>query len=312
MAVQKTASSRRRPVFRALWTCLGLLVILSLGLGLLDLLGLGVMRHYWPSRRAANDALGLEDPVTGVARDGRTEDPAQAMKRLLKWAEQGEADIEKNVHDYSAVVVKRERAGKDLSPAQAMFIKVRHHPFSVYLHFLAPDASKGQEAIYVEGQRNGNLVGHMGGWTGKWVGTWELDPGGKIAMRGQLHPIMEMGILHLTQLLAERARQQVAHTTCLVRTLPHAKINDRSCTCIEAELPAPTEENPKAVLLARIFIDRELHLPIGYEQYEWSGDPATEPLLVEQYIYSRLEAQQRLHRRGFRPAESGVWLSLKG
>ena len=120
-------------------------------------------------------------------------------------------------------------------------------------------------------------------------------------MRGQLHPIMEMGILHLTQLLADAARQQVAHTTCLVRTLPNAKINDRPCTCIEAEIPLPTEENPKATLLARIFIDRERNLPIGYEQYEWSGDPAEEPLLMEQYIYLDLKLNNGFTDADFDP-----------
>ena len=45
MATQETASSRRRSLFRPLWTCLGLLVVLGLGLVLLELLGFGVMRH---------------------------------------------------------------------------------------------------------------------------------------------------------------------------------------------------------------------------------------------------------------------------
>ena len=120
-------------------------------------------------------------------------------------------------------------------------------------------------------------------------------------MHGQRHPIMEMGILHLTQLLAEAARKQVAHATCLVRTLPNAKINDRPCTCIEAEIPLPTKENPKATLLVRTFIDRELNLPIGYEQYEWSGDAAEEPLLMEQYIYLDLKLNNGLTDADFDP-----------
>ena len=178
MTVQETGFSRRRSVFRPLWIGLTLLVVFSLGLVLLELLGFDVIRH-WSSGNPSGDALGLDDPAAGAVRSEQTENPARAMKRLLKWAEDGEANIEKNIHDYSAVVVKRERDGKDLSPVQVMFIKVRHHPFSVFLRMLTPDASKGQEAIYVEGQRNGNLVGHTTGWLGSLVAQWNWTRRGR-------------------------------------------------------------------------------------------------------------------------------------
>ena len=216
-------------------------------------------------------------------------DQAQARQRLQDWAKTAINSIEKNVHDYSAVFVKRERSGGTLSADQAMFIKVRQKPFSVYMHFLSPEGRKGEEAIYVEGRNNGNLLGHTPFLPGSLVGTVSLSPTGFIAMQGQRHSIQETGILKLTRLLLEAAQKYADSPACFVRFLPDAKINDRPCTCIEAELPHPTAKHPQGRALARIFVDKQLDMPVRYEQYDWSGDTIDKPQLMEQYTYLELK-----------------------
>ena len=52
--------------------------------------------------------------------------------------------------------------GKLIGP-EHMFTKVRHQPFSVYMHFIGPEKKKGQEALYVAGANNGKMVAHAGG-----------------------------------------------------------------------------------------------------------------------------------------------------
>ncbi|HHK41434.1 MAG TPA: DUF1571 domain-containing protein, partial [Planctomycetaceae bacterium] len=72
----------------------------------------------------------------------------------IEMAERGLARIEKEIRDYTATLVKRERIGSKLGDYQYMFIKVRHEqkkgdrvvvPFSVYLRFLKPPELRGRE-----------------------------------------------------------------------------------------------------------------------------------------------------------------------
>ncbi len=216
-------------------------------------------------------------------------DPALAVLQLRDWARAAVTDIKENIRDYSAVLLKRERSGGELSPVQMMFIKVRQQPFSVYMHFLAPPDRKGDEAIFVDGQNGGNILGHTTGLLNAVVGTVSLPPEGMIAMKGQLHPITQLGLLFLTQRLLDHAEEQVREPTCRIRFRPQAKINDIPCLCIEAAIPHPSAGHPQGTQMIRVFIDKQRKLPLRYEQYDWTGQPADKPLLMEQYTYVDLK-----------------------
>jgi hypothetical protein len=239
----------------------------------------------WLWRRWRQDDSPHETYAATAAASDALEDP----KHLRDWAKAAVANIEKNLRDYTAVFTKRERSGGALGPVQIMFLKVRQKPFSVYMHFLAPEDRKGDEAIYVEGRNGGNLLGHTTGLLNAVLGTIPLSPDSMIAMKGQRHPITEVGLLHLTRLLLEAAQRESRRNVCRIRTLPGAKINGRPCTCIEAIIPFATAAHPQGSRMARIFIDQKLNLPIRYEQYEWSGAAAEKPVLVEQYTYLDLK-----------------------
>ena len=86
--------------------------------------------------------------------------------------------IHRDVRDYSATIVSRERIGDKLEEYQNIFVKVRQSPPSVYVGVLAPEGHQGEEAIYVEGRNGGKLLGHTTGITGRMVGTVALDPRG--------------------------------------------------------------------------------------------------------------------------------------
>ncbi len=121
-------------------------------------------------------------------------DAASRLLPVLRWTRQEIASIEKDVADYSATLVARERIGGKLGDYERTLLKVRHRPLSIYACVLAPEEHKGDEAIYVEGRNDGKLLGHTTGITGRLVGTVALDPGGSTAMEGQRHPITELGI----------------------------------------------------------------------------------------------------------------------
>jgi len=217
-------------------------------------------------------------------------DPAQPgehpLMPALRWAYSGLSNIEK-IQDYSATLVKRERIGGKLMDYEYLFIKLRQNPFSVYIYFLAPPELKGQEVIFVEGQNNGNMWAHTVGIKNTMFGTVSLKPDGPIAMRNQRYPLTELGILNLTRRLVEVAEKDVKYGECEVNFYEGAKINGRVCTCIEVIHPVPRRNF--LFHLARIFVDKELNLPIRYESHDWPREPGGAPELMEEYTYLNLK-----------------------
>jgi len=231
--------------------------------------------------------------ATGNANAGQAEAATTAehpLEPALKLAEKGLANIQANIRDYSATMVKRERINGQLGEHQYMFLKVRREPFSVYLSFLAPESVKGQEVIYVAGRNDGNMLAHAGSGVRAMVGTVQLKPDSMLAMQGNRYPITEIGVENLTRRLVEVARHDKQFGECTVNFYPNAKVNGRVCTCIQVEHPVPRRNF--RFHLARVFIDDELMVPIRYEAYDWPQQPGGQPVLMEEYTYMNLQINQ--------------------
>lgn len=204
----------------------------------------------------------------------------------LRWAREGMREIEK-FQDYSAIMVKRERHDGKPGNYEYMFVKIRQKPLSVYMYFLDPPADKGTEVIYIVGQNNGKMWAHPPGLRNKIVGTVSLDPNGPIAMRNNHYPITEIGLMNLVQRLLEVGEHDAQYGECEVKFLPGAKINGRTCTCLQVVHPVPRRNF--LFHMARIFVDDELRVPIRYESYDWPRQAGGEPELIEEYTYLNLK-----------------------
>ncbi len=227
-----------------------------------------------PAQQPAPQPLGAANP---------NEHPLEPALRMAYGAIE---NINTNIKDYSAVMVKRERVNGKLNDQEFMFIKIRHQPFSVYMYFLGPEKLRGQEALYVDGQNNGNLLGHGVGIR-KIAGTVPLQPTGALAMAGQRYPITEIGFLNLTKRLIEVAEQDKQYGECEVKFYKGAKINGRSATCIQVEHPIPRKNF--RFNKALVFVDDELNIPVRYEAYEWPAQPGGQPQLIEEYTYTDIK-----------------------
>ena len=98
-----------------------------------------------------------------------TSEPA-TLQEVLATAHQSLDEIEHNVHDYSAVIIKKERIGTRRLVKTVMFAKIREKPFSVYLNFLDRSDKKGlkgREVIYVQGRNDDKLIVHTPGLIGQ-------------------------------------------------------------------------------------------------------------------------------------------------
>lgn len=246
----------------------------------------------WAQQRAPANQTARDTQSQTVRMADRSVQPENAqtvehpLMPALRWAYQGMKDLE-DIEDYSAVMVKRERIDGKLKEPEYAFLKVRHRPLSVYMHFLEPASLRGQEAIWVEGQNDGKMWAHPPGLRNKIIGTVSLDPTSPFAMQGNRYPITEIGILNLVRRLIEVGEQDIQYGECEVKFFEGAKINNRECTCIQVVHPVPRRNF--RFHMARIYVDTEHNLPIRYESYDWPRNPDEQPPLLEEYTYLNLK-----------------------
>jgi len=217
----------------------------------------------------------------------------------VRWAKTGMAKLE-TIQDYSCTLHKRERINGSLTEQEAMFVKVRHEPFSVYVYFLTPAKMKGQEAIFVRGKNDGNILAHPpAGLKKRLVGTVSLKPDSMLAMSGNRYPMTELGLKRLTERLIEVGEHDSQLGECDVKVRAGAKINRRDCTCIEVVHPFPRREF--LFHLAKIYVDSEHNLPTRYEAYEWPQEAGGAPVLTEEYTYTNLKLNNGFTDKDFDP-----------
>lgn len=256
-----------------------------------------------------SEAAGKPNDTGSADRVAANTAPAAAPHPLdpaLLFAEEKLRHLEQNIHDYQAVMIKQERIGGTLMPAEYMNIKVRNRrqrpnggqPFSIYLRFLRPNAVKGREVIYVEGRNDGNLVAHEGGVLG--MIRVNLAPTGTLAMRGQRYPITDAGIENLVRKLIERGERDRQTGQCQVDFFENAKVMDRVCTMIQVK--HDVEKEPLDFHIGRIYIDDEHQVPIRYEAYLWPSPGEKDLPLLESYTYAKLKINVGLTDKDFDPS----------
>lgn len=200
--------------------------------------------------------------------------------------------IQESVDDYTCLLVKRERIDGELKPYEYMFVKFRsgdvrnsNSDFGVYMKYLGPKKFKGQEALYVPGKNDGDILARRPGRRASL--DVSLDPNGSLAMRNSRYPITEFGIENMTRRLVEVARDDMRNDECEVNIYRGAKVDGRSCTAYEVK-----HEDRKPRLrfhMARVFVDEELNVPIRYEAYDWPEEAGEEPRLLEEYTFRKLK-----------------------
>ncbi len=203
-------------------------------------------------------------------------DPCRRLaERVLKH-------IDADINDYSCVFSKVERIDGQLQDPQYIAMKAMHNPFSVHLMFIKP--KKGQECLFVEGANNNKMKARAHGWRGSIAGVLSLDPEGSLAMDGQKYPIYKAGIRNLTKELIEIADNDRKYGECEVKVDPNRKVNDRPAVMVEVVHPVPRREF--RFHKGRIYVDKELKIPVRFEAYSWEKDANGKPLLEELYMYT--------------------------
>jgi uncharacterized protein DUF1571 len=252
-----------------------------------------------PLTAQATETLATAAPAANARPDSRvvldfTQQPGEhPLAPAIRVCKASLEEIDRNVRDYSCMLVKRERVDGELGEHQHIVLKVRHEPFGVYMNFLKP--FQGREVVYADGQYNNELVVLEGGWK-RAVGKLHLDPNGVRAMKGQKHPITKVGIRNLTAQLIRRMEADMKYAECEVVTKDE-KIGARSATMVQVIHPIPRQNFDAHI--ARVFFDNELGIPIHYDAYLWPRQPGGEPPLEESFTYTNLKINNGFTARDF-------------
>lgn len=222
-------------------------------------------------------------PVDGEA-------PLQAP---IRWAREVSRNMESNIADYTCTVTKRERINGILGKEEVMSAKVRHKPFSVYLCFKQPRRVNGREVIFVENANHGELQAHGVGFEAL-AGTLSLKPDGRMAMKGNRHPITDMGMLNLAKQLIIVGEKNLENPCISVRYFD-AELNGRDCVCVEV-MNNDRKKDP-LFYKGQIFVDMELNIPIKFISWGW-GNGRDFPLM-EEYTYSDIQLNPGLTDKDF-------------
>lgn len=251
-------------------------------------------------------------PILGSAADdsgtlvGRSR--SATLEEVLQMARRGLVELEQNVDDYTAKMVKQERIGDRLHPEQTIELKLQTRrieggevtrPMRVYLHFLLPAESQGQEVIWVENENDGKLVAHKGG---SWnlLRAW-LKPDSFLAMSGNRYPITQIGMTNLIKKLIERGEHDLKTATATVTITDGHRVGDRECQLIRVRHAEPNGD-PDDFSLAEIAIDSERLLPLRYTAFGWpSAEEGGDPPLLESYTYLDVRVNEGLTESDFDP-----------
>ena len=225
---------------------------------------------------------------------------------LLEIAELSLQKIDENIRDYTATMASQVRINGELKGEKNLSLKIRHAhqaegdkiPFAAYTMFLKPQANVGQEAIWVQGQNNDNLIAHANGLLN--IKRFYLDPEGPIAMDGNRYSIRLIGMRNLLVKMADMAREERKHGDCTVTVKRNVEVNGRVCSVFE--VVHPKKQDYFKYHIARIYIDDTHNIPVAYEGYLWPEKEGDDPPLLEKYYYTDIEFNVGLTDKDFDPS----------
>ncbi len=222
-------------------------------------------------------------------------EPAKTF--LLESMLRSTARLER-VTAYTATFHKQERISGKLGPELTLALKVRNHPFAIYLKFLAPKA--GKEVVYAEGHHENKLIAHNGDWTRRLIPRLAIPPDSALALADSRHPVTEAGLLHLAHTLVHFRKMDVGDAealTVLDRTTgPDGKPRLRSVHT------HPRNDGRRPFARVEVLYDPETQYPIEIFSYDWPApDHAGELELAERYAYEDLKLGAPLTAADFDP-----------
>ncbi|MFG0253842.1 MAG: DUF1571 domain-containing protein [Rhodopirellula sp. JB053] len=255
------------------------------------------------NKAADEDAVEEDDDDTSIQpieTIGPGKKPPESLQPLIELAEEAKKKFETEVDGYTCLLVKRETIDGKLESTKYIRLKIRERRFDgksllrpqcIYGKFLKPKSVAGRELLYVENERDGDVLVRRGGTRLPNL-TLEIDPDGRLAKQESNHSIVQTGIRPMIEQILDRLRSQIDPENVKIRFYADAKVDGRPCQHIEVR---QIEQRPHSTYqVAKVYVDEELKLPVFFSSYAWPDEPETQPVLQEQYAITQIKLNPKL------------------
>jgi hypothetical protein len=208
--------------------------------------------------------------------------PADAWRRadldVEEWLERCRRRYKK-IEGYRCIFWRRHVIDGEMTEWSAARMRFKK-PFAVRLTFTS-GPKDGTDVLYVKGKNEGELRARAGGLLG--VVAVDLKPTSKRAMKGERHPITEVGIKQILDRMQRQMKGLADDEDLKLEYASYtAEVNETRYVRFIVRLPDLPEKDfycDRAVIV----VNADLELPVHVKAYE----PANR--LREQYIYRDLE-----------------------
>ncbi|HEY1860388.1 MAG TPA: DUF1571 domain-containing protein [Gemmataceae bacterium] len=256
-------------------------------------LALAVVSGANPPAAAPPPAPATSKTVSAAPSSQATESPFDEPLRLIADARKAYQEVK----DYRCTFIKREYLGGRLQAENVVAMQVRVKPFSVFLDWKAPRDLVGQQACYVAGRNEGMMRVQPTGAAGL-LGFMSIDPKDPRVLENSRHAITEAGFGNLIERFGhcyEAARKQ---GKAEVRIALY-EYNRRPCTRIETTYTDP-KSAADGIGRSVLYLDKETHMPVRCECYDFPRGGAHEGELLEVYSYVNVQLNVGLTEEVFK------------
>ena len=232
-------------------------------------------------------------------------DSSHPLQRAMAMAQEHLDYIQQHVRDYRCQLVKQERLEGKLRPHELIDVKCRSRrvqdgemlvPLSLYMVWTSPNDLTGREVLFIENENRGDLLVRKGGTRNAFLNLW-VEPNSSMAMRDNRYPITEFGFENMLVRLLQVGQEELQYSDCKVKYLDGVRIENRPAFGIEVR--HESYRDYFRFHIARIFIDRELRVPVHFESWDWPATAQSEPILLERYRYRDIELNVGLEDQDF-------------
>jgi outer membrane lipoprotein-sorting protein len=196
------------------------------------------------------------------------------------------------IQDYTARFVKRERIKDRLRDAEDIQLKFRE-PGQIYMRWMGPDAP-GREILFVKGRDQDRALIHEPKFPSSLI-TILTRPDSPLVLQESRHPITDVGLGRLIDLLASHTHRAITRGELATREVPAVGPSGPAKAERRLELITPKTATGYLAHRAVVTIDSATRLPVAVELFGASDE------LLASYTYKDLIVNPGLTDRDFDP-----------
>jgi outer membrane lipoprotein-sorting protein len=197
-----------------------------------------------------------------------------------------------SIQDYTARLVKRERIKDKLRDPEDIRLKFRE-PGKIYMRWMGPAVS-GREILFVKGRDKDRALIHEPGFPSSLI-TILTPPDSPLVLQESRHPITDVGLGRLIELLATHTRRAFTRGELATREIPVVSPSGPAKAERRLELITPKTATGYLAHRAIVTIDLATRLPVAVELF------GTNDELLASYTYKELIVNPGLTDRDFDP-----------